>query len=140
MNGDIIRDSLGPAIDVIATSRPTQVVSVIDLYTPFVGLQSLAPDGVHPNKAGQDSIARKVHRALLPIVTSLAPARDGGFGRAVPGVTRRVHLTGGRAPEWMWGKQVSSVSGKTVRIGANGALPAGVYYVKPNAARVGAGK
>jgi hypothetical protein len=132
INGDFIRDSLGPAIDVIAASRPTQVVGVVDLYTPFAGpTQVFASDGVHPNAAGQDSMARVIYRTMLPIVTSIAPGRDGSFGRAIPGTTRRVHLTGGRAPEWMRNAQVTSVSGKTVRIGANGALPAGVYYVKP---------
>lgn len=142
INGDFIRDSLGPSIDLIAASRPTQVTSVIDLYTPFVSLSNLAPDGVHPNKAGQDSIARKVYRAMLPIVTSIAPGASQPFSRSASGSARRVHLTGGRAPEWMRGLRITDVNGKVVRIRANGMLPAGIYFVKPAAgsARTQAGK
>src|SRR5690606_21933039 len=96
INGDIIRDSLAPAIDVIAASRAAQVALVVDLHTPFLTLQNLVPDFVHPNRVGQDSIARKVHRAMLPVVTSIAPGgspqrpdRASPAHRAV-----RVHLTG----------------------------------------------
>jgi hypothetical protein len=74
INGDIIRDSLGPAIDVIAASRPTQVAGVVDLYSPFAGpTQVFASDGVHPNSAGQDSMARV--KCLTPGLSTLSRRR-----------------------------------------------------------------
>ena len=76
INGDIIRDSLGPAIDVIAASRPTQVKGIVDLYTPFVSpTPTLASDGVHPNKTGQDSIAHIIYRYFAANVVPIAPAK-----------------------------------------------------------------
>ncbi len=76
INGDIIRDSLKPAIDAIAASRPAQVAGVVDLYTPFISpMPTLAPDGVHPNKTGQDSIAHIVYRAFLTYPTAVAQAK-----------------------------------------------------------------
>ncbi len=135
INGDIIRDSLGPAIDAIASSRPTQVAGVIDLHTPFLNLQSLAPDGVHPNRVGQDSIARKVHRALQPLIaTSIAPGVSRASVRPASGAARFIHLAGGRAPEWVRGARVVTAAGKPVRVSADGMLPAGIYFVKPAAA------
>lgn len=133
INGDFIRDSLGPAIDVIAASRPTQVAGVVDLYSPFAGpTQVFASDGVHPNSAGQDSMARVIYRTMLPIVTSIAPGTSRpGQHHAAGSAFTRVHLAGGRAPEWMRGARVMSVSGKSVRVGADGTLPAGVYFVRP---------
>jgi len=132
INGDIIRDSLGPSIDLIAASRPAQVAGVVDLHAPFAGpTQVFASDGVHPNAAGQDSMARVIYRTMLPIVTSIAPGASKPFARSAAGATRRVHLTGGRAPEWMRGMRITGVDGKAVRVGADGALPAGIYFVKP---------
>jgi hypothetical protein len=132
INGDIIRDSLSPAIDVIAASRATQVALVVDLHTPFLTLQSLVPDFVHPNRVGQDSLARKLHRALLPIVTSIAPrASSGHQGGAASRPVRRIHIAGGKIPDWMHGTRILSLDGKTARVGADGTLPAGVYFVRP---------
>jgi lysophospholipase L1-like esterase len=131
INGDIIRDSLSPAIDVIAASRATQVALVVDLHTPFLTLQSLVPDFVHPNRVGQDSLARKLHRALLPIVTSIAPPSPSGRpGGAASHSLRRVYLAGDKVPDWMRGARILSLDGKAARIGQNGTLPAGVYFVK----------
>jgi hypothetical protein len=132
INGDIIRDSLAPAIDVIAASRTTQVAGVVDLYTPFAGpTQSFASDGVHPNAAGQDSMARVIYRTMLPIVTSIRTETAARDFRAVGKPARRVYLGEGRAPEWMRGERVMSVDGKAIRIDASGVLPAGVYFVLP---------
>lgn len=132
INGDIIRDSLAPAIEAIAASRPAQVAGVIDLHTPFLNLQSLAPDGVHPNRVGQDSIARKVHRALQPLITtSIAPGISRTSVRPASGASRFVHLAGGRAPEWVRGARVVTATGKPVRVSSAGTLPAGIYFIKP---------
>jgi hypothetical protein len=136
INGDIIRDSLKPAIDTIAASRPTQVVQVVDLYTPFLALQSLVTDGVHPTRVGQDSLARFLYRAIQPTVTSIRKNAPGRALRA-PALGRRVYLGGGRMPEWMRDMRVMSVNGKAVRVGSDGKLPAGVYLVRPKAAAAG---
>jgi hypothetical protein len=142
INGDIIRDSLGPAIDAIAASRPTKVAGVVDLYSPFAGpTQVFASDGVHPNAAGQDSMARVIYRSLLPIVTSIRSATPGNASPAATPAFSRVYLAGGRIPERLLGARLFSLNGKAVRIGASGTLPAGVYLVKPmTPARAGAGR
>ncbi len=129
INGDIIRDSLGPAIDVIAASRPTQVAGVVDLYTPFAGpTQSYASDGVHPNAAGQDSMAKVIYRTMLPIVTSIHAASPGKASRAArPAVravkTVRIESTKATARD----AGVKTVDGKSA---SQGVLAPGVY-LKP---------
>jgi lysophospholipase L1-like esterase len=129
INGDIIRDSLGPAISTIALSRPTQVAGIVDLYTPFAGpTQSFASDGVHPNSAGQDSMARVIYRTMLPIVTSIRAAAPGNASRAAQPAIRAVktvRLESAKATARDAG--LKSVDGKTA---SQGVLAPGVY-VKP---------
>lgn len=133
INGDIIRDSLLPALDSIAASRPAQVAAVIDLHTPFNGpTQVFAPDGVHPNRQGQDSIARVIYRDLLPVVTSIVPRAPESAVRARAAAPVRVHLTGGAVPASLRGARLLSVDGAAARPGPDGALPAGVYFIKPD--------
>lgn len=138
INGDIIRDSLRPAIDSIAASRPAQVALVVDMYTPFQnGLGTLVPtsDGVHPNAVGLDTMARVLYRAIQPVVTtSIAPAAARPASRpASPAL--RVHLADGRVPEHLRGARVLSTDGRAVRPGADGKVPAGIYFVKPEEVR-----
>ncbi len=72
INGNIIRDSVVPSVRKVATQLG---LPVIDVYTPFLALQSLVADGVHPNAAGQDTIAHILYRALTkPVTISLSPA------------------------------------------------------------------
>lgn len=129
INGDIIRDSLGPAIDVIAASRPTQVAGVVDLYSPFAGpTQVFASDGVHPNAAGQDSMARVIFRTIRPVVTSIRPAAPrAGSRAALPAVkaVRSVRLESAKATAREAGAK--TVDGKAA---SRGVLAPGVY-VKP---------
>ena len=138
INGDIIRDSLLPALDTIAASRPAQVAAVIDLHAPFNGpTQVFAPDGVHPNRQGQDSIARVIYRELLPVVTSIAPRAPGyagPAGRARAAAPVRLHLTGGAVPAWLRGARLMAVDGAVVRPGPDGRVPAGIYFVDPASA------
>lgn len=131
INGDIIRDSLGPAIDTIAASRTDRVSLVVDLHTPFLPLKHLVPDFVHPNATGQDSLARMLYRAIQATVTSVAPGAPRQALRAPAAPARRVYLGAGPRPEWLQGARVMSVDGRATRAGADGKLPAGVYLVKP---------
>ncbi len=127
INGDIIRDSLGPAIDAIAASRPTQVTSVVDLYTAFLpygpgSSQNLVTDGVHPNRVGQDTLSRILYRSLLPIVTSIHPgARQ--TPKAKVSMARTLHFNARpvTAP-----RGIRSLDGK-----ATGSRQAAGVYVKP---------
>ncbi len=135
INGDIIRDSLLPALDAIAASRAAQVAAVIDLHTPFNGpTQVFAPDGVHPNRQGQDSIARVIHRDLLPVVTSIAARAPDRAARVRAVAPLRIHLTGGALPAWLRGASLVSVNGTVVRATPGVAVPAGIYFVKPKPA------
>jgi lysophospholipase L1-like esterase len=126
INGDIIRDSLGPAIDAIAASRPTQVVGVVDLYTPFAAPTqntNLSTDGVHPNKLGQDSLARVVYKSILPIVTSIRATNPGkALGPVAPARAVRVLRTGTGKPAR--GAGLKSLDGKSA---GKGGLAPGVY-------------
>jgi lysophospholipase L1-like esterase len=137
INGDIIRDSVGPALDVIAASRPLAVKQVIDLYTPMLpygpgSTPNLVTDGVHPTAVGQDTLARILYRALAPTVTSIRGTTAGRSFRSAGAPARRVYLGDGRMPEWLRGARVLSVNGKAARVGADGKLPAGVYFVRPS--------
>jgi acyl-CoA thioesterase-1 len=69
ISNDIIKDSTIPAIRKVAAEKS---VPVIDAHTPFQNLKNLVPDGVHPNKAGQDTLARILYRALTEPPTVLA--------------------------------------------------------------------
>jgi lysophospholipase L1-like esterase len=131
INGDIIRDSLGPAIDAIASSRTQQVAGIVDLYTPFAAPTqntNLSTDGVHPNKLGQDSIARVVYKNLLPIVTSIRAANPGkAHGPTAPARALRVIQTGSKKPSRESG--FKTLDGKSA---GKGVLAPGVY-VQPAA-------
>ncbi|MEO7427075.1 MAG: GDSL-type esterase/lipase family protein [Fibrobacteria bacterium] len=72
ISNDIIKDSTIPAIRKVSGEKS---LSIIDPNTPFQNLKSLVPDGVHPNKAGQDSLAHIFYRALTAPVTRLAGRR-----------------------------------------------------------------
>ena len=50
-----------PLIDVIAKKTKVQV---IDLYTPMLGKNSLAPDGIHPNADGTAILANEVYKVI----------------------------------------------------------------------------
>lgn len=136
INGDIIRDSLGPAIDVIAASRATQVAGVVDLWTAFNSpTQTHSTDGVHPNRAGQDSIARVVYKSLFPIVTSIQPKLSGKKAERKGQAIRYIRTS--PANNIPRDAGIRSLDGKS----AAGKSAAGVY-VKPaaNAAKKDAGK
>ena len=108
INGDIIRDSLLPALDVIAASRPAQVAKVVDLHAPFDGpTQVFAPDGVHPNRQGHDSIARVLYRWRDSFVIGLAFAMGHFHGREKRDYEVSVHmppphLDGYYMWDWSW--------------------------------------
>jgi lysophospholipase L1-like esterase len=130
INGDIIRDSLAPAIDVIAASRPLAVKNVIDLYTPFLpygpgSTPNLVTDGVHPTRVGQDTLARIVYRSLLPVVSAIKPAMAGKAAPAVPArAVRLVRTASGVARD----AGLKTVDGKAA---GRGVVAPGVY-LKPS--------
>jgi lysophospholipase L1-like esterase len=126
ISGDIIRDSLGPSINVIAASRTTQVVGIVDLYTPFAAPTqntTFSTDGVHPNKAGQDSIAHIVYKSIFPIVTALKPDLASRMAPAQP-AARAIRFT---ARPTVAPRGLRSLDGK-----ASGSRPGAGVYVKPS--------
>ncbi len=61
INGNTIRDSVIPAISSVAKAKG---LPTIDLYTPMLPCSSYCADGVHPNAAGQDTLAHVIYRVL----------------------------------------------------------------------------
>lgn len=72
ISNDIIKDSTMPAIRKVAAEKG---LPIVDFHAPFQNLKSLVPDGVHPNKAGQDTLAHILYRALIAPPTRLAEKR-----------------------------------------------------------------
>jgi lysophospholipase L1-like esterase len=90
INDTMIRDSVIPAIKAVVQAKG---LSIIDLYAPMqntLGTLVPATDGVHPNAAGQDTLAHLIYRNL-----SLATAN------ATPGPVSYVNLqpAAGMLPE-----------------------------------------
>lgn len=112
ISNDIIKDSTIPAIRKVAAEKG---VPIIDPNTPFQSLKSLVPDGVHPNKAGQDTLARIFYRALTMPTTLLAERR---IARSYPETSLRA---GGLDLSWpgalpaRW--ELISLSGKILLSG-----------------------
>jgi acyl-CoA thioesterase I len=61
INPEVIKNEMLPLIDVIAKKTKVQV---IDLYTPMLGKNSLAPDGIHPNADGTAILANEVYKVI----------------------------------------------------------------------------
>lgn len=71
ISGDIIKDQTIPALNQIAKDKGLEV---IDLHTPMLARENLVPDGVHPNAAGQDTLAHIIYRAMTkPVAARPAP-------------------------------------------------------------------
>jgi len=58
---EIIQNEMLPLIEAIAKKTK---VKVIDLYTPMIGKNALAPDGIHPNADGTAILAQEVYQAI----------------------------------------------------------------------------
>lgn len=57
--------NLSPIIMIIKEVAETNKLPVIDVNTPMQNSGDYFPDGVHPNKAGADTIAHVIYRALI---------------------------------------------------------------------------
>lgn len=57
----VISDEMLPLIEKIAKKTK---VPVIDLYTPMLGQEATAPDGIHPNAEGDAILAQEVFKAI----------------------------------------------------------------------------
>jgi acyl-CoA thioesterase-1 len=82
----ILTNFIIPLIRQIGTARGLRV---IDANTPLRGFRSYFADGVHPNAAGEDTIARVFYRAITgalsrTAVPAASPARGFVRGSAVP--------------------------------------------------------
>lgn len=74
ISGFTIRDSVLPAIEQVALEKG---LPVIDLYNPMLMgkpytynvTPNYAPDGVHPNALGHDTLARVIYRAMTATTT-----------------------------------------------------------------------
>jgi lysophospholipase L1-like esterase len=58
---EVIKNEMLPLIEAIAKKTK---VKVIDLYTPMLGKNDLAPDGIHPNSEGAANLAQEVYKAI----------------------------------------------------------------------------
>lgn len=93
INDTIIRDSVIPAIKAVAQAKG---LSFIDLYTPMqntLGTLVPASDGVHPNAAGQDTIAHLLYRNLV-LATEISTPRSPSPGNLsqVSGVAPQIRF------------------------------------------------
>ncbi|WP_026462345.1 GDSL-type esterase/lipase family protein [Adhaeribacter aquaticus] len=61
INPAVIKDEQLALIEQIARKAKVQI---IDLYTPFLGKDNLAPDGIHPTGEGAALIAQEVYGAI----------------------------------------------------------------------------
>lgn len=79
IDGVLIKNEVIPAIKQVAEARG---LPTIDAHTPFLTLKRLVPDGVHPIKEGQDTLAAIFHRALTaaPNVAAPGEARPAAAG------------------------------------------------------------
>jgi hypothetical protein len=96
INDTMIRDSVIPAIKVVAQAKG---LSIIDLYTPMqnkLGTLVPADDGVHPNAAGQDTLAHLLYRDLSAITAALSPTPKSS-GTSQSTLLRRIHAAGAGA-------------------------------------------
>jgi len=51
--------------------------TIIDLYKPLAGKQELFPDGVHPNAAGAERIAKTIAAAITKETSRKAGKENG---------------------------------------------------------------
>ncbi len=61
INPGVIKNEILPLVETIAKKTKAQV---IDLYTPMLGKDALAPDGIHPNAEGDAVLANEVFKAI----------------------------------------------------------------------------
>ena len=57
----VIAKEIEPIIEAIAKRTS---VKIIDLFTPMLGKNSLAPDDIHPNTQGMGILAQEVYKAI----------------------------------------------------------------------------
>ncbi len=130
INGDIIRDSVIPAILQIAADKG---LPTIDLYnsafnSPTEPTAITNKDGVHPNKAGSDTIAHVFFRALNLPPTAIYSHQPDASRVSHEGLY--LNPSSKPAPSGLLeGSRIYSLDGKSVPDGSP--LPAGAYVVKP---------
>ncbi|HAO99997.1 MAG TPA: hypothetical protein DCQ83_08150 [Fibrobacteres bacterium] len=130
INGDIIRDSVVPAIQQVALAKG---LPVIDLYNhpsfnsalPQPASPLMSGDGVHPFRTGHDTIAHIFYRSLAS-VTSIESGKQSLLN---PVRSSKASLIPVLSPLRLDG-QVYSLDGKSTQQDG-GQIPAGVYIVKP---------
>lgn len=57
----VIKEEMLPLVEDVAEKTHAQV---IDLYTPMLGHDDLAPDGIHPTAEGDAILAQEVYKAI----------------------------------------------------------------------------
>ncbi len=128
ISGDIIRDSVIPAILQVASAKGLQT---IDLYnsafnSPTQPSSIMSGDGVHPNKAGQDTLAHIFFRTLSTVV-GITPQKQSAQNSG----NARARLVPVLSPSVRGEEQIYSLDGKAMP--QNGSpLPAGTYIMKPD--------
>ena len=61
INPEVIQNEMLPLIEAIAKKAK---VKVIDLYTPMLGKNAMAQDGIHPDAEGTAILAQEIYRAI----------------------------------------------------------------------------
>jgi acyl-CoA thioesterase I len=77
INGDVLKNEVIPKIKQVAQERN---LPLIDLYAPFLPYKSLAPDGVHPNAAGLDTLSRLIYNGIKDVPTSVRSGDGAAHG------------------------------------------------------------
>jgi lysophospholipase L1-like esterase len=131
INGDIIHQQIVPQIQAIATARS---LPVIDCHYPLVNVTEAdivnPMDGVHPNSAGADSLARFFYRALTGGQTrmqEMAVARQ-PYSRNAYTVCANRYVFSNADGQWGTGR-VYSLKGTELGLNAP-AYAAGLVIVK----------
>ncbi len=131
IDGILLADSVYPAVAQVASAKGA---NTIDLLTPFSmqPYQSLVPasDGVHPGKAGDDSIAHIIYRAFQAGPTPIYLQQPEVQHSASSGSLQYLNGTQGSAENTSTPGRIYSLDGKAVS-GAGLPAAAGVYVVKP---------
>lgn len=129
INGVTIQDSVIPAILQVAGNNGLNSINLFSAF-PTMAFQA---DGVHPNAAGQDTIAHVLFRTMnLP--TSAIYSNQPDASHVSRGAVRYLNNAQQALPSEPAGTRIYSLDGKVIPLGISGGspvLPAGVYIVQP---------
>jgi acyl-CoA thioesterase-1 len=133
INGNTIRDSVVPAVIAVAAAKGLQT---IDMYSAFYAdsnsMPSIVVDGVHVNKAGQDSIAAVVYGAIKASV-SIKPQAGRAIAARATAKARLVPILFPTEASMAGTTRMFTLDGKSMARSAQSGkgIAAGIYLAKP---------